>query len=305
MMEWKQGLMTWWAGRKNSLLEEHEGFGESWWLLYLKICYKIMELDCFVLPSFVIVMGSQNRVECLPVKLSFLFLSLKWVPAKSLVAQSILGYQVLHFCIRWTMLDLHNPWDAIWAAGSCAWHGCNQLGEFILKKCNQGFNQRFHVSRKTQCKFGRAQDGRWWFCLFIPWLKTARFKGEWLTFTSTQDNLDCISTFENHLKINHLVPDDAPLFTYQDPDSPSTSLLCCVMIWWIDAMLYGSQKTYLVFLDIAFALGAPLTFLLMESILGLSWNKVIGPPKPFYYIGVTSKTSYLYSLGTAWRSSLP
>ena len=64
-------------------------------------------------------------------------------------------------------------------------------------------------------------------------------EGHWLTFTSSQDSLDCIWAFENHLSVNQQTPSSAPLFAYYDEtNSSSFSALssanfmsCCNSIW--------------------------------------------------------------------------
>ena len=46
--------------------------------------------------------------------------------------------------------------------------------------------------------------------------------GDWLTFTSSLDELDCIWAFENHLAVNCQVPLSAPLFAFYDANNPAS-----------------------------------------------------------------------------------
>ena len=72
-------------------------------------------------------------------------------------------------------LDLTKPKDmAIWASATCTWHGCNRLGELLLKR---RFDPRYNVSKQAPRKAGVASNGRRWMRLFIPWSKTTKFEG--------------------------------------------------------------------------------------------------------------------------------
>ncbi len=117
-------------------------------------------------------------------------------------------------------LNLKNPRDAaVWAAACAAWHGCNRLGEIVLK-ARWCFNPRKHMSRGTSKKSGRASNGRRWLQLFLPWSKVKKFEGEWLHFTASNDDIDCILAIDNHLTINAAIPDHAPFFAYLDSSVP-------------------------------------------------------------------------------------
>ena len=127
---------------------------------------------------------------------------------------------------------------AIWGSACSAWKGCNRLSELVIK-VRSCFLPRKHISQGTSIKYGKAVNGHHWIQIFIPWSKMKKFEGEWLTFTGSNDDLDCVDALENHLKVNSTVPEIAPFFSYFDPScktgyTPLTRaelMQCCHEIW--------------------------------------------------------------------------
>ncbi|KAK0429693.1 hypothetical protein EV421DRAFT_1914203 [Armillaria borealis] len=89
-------------------------------------------------------------------------------------------------------LDLNNPLDAaVWAVATIAWHGCTHLGE-LLPSRSKPFNTSRNVYRSCPHKSGIASNGHEWINLFIPYTKTRKFRGDWISLTSTNDDSDPI-----------------------------------------------------------------------------------------------------------------
>lgn len=112
-------------------------------------------------------------------------------------------------------LDLSDPFDcAVWAAALTAWKGCTRLGEIILPSQSQ-FDPTRNVLRRSPRTTGTAINDHSWISIFIPYTKTKKFAGDWVTLTSSADSTDPLSAIQHHLDINHGIPEDAPLFAFR------------------------------------------------------------------------------------------
>ncbi|PBK81214.1 hypothetical protein ARMGADRAFT_1091504 [Armillaria gallica] len=106
-------------------------------------------------------------------------------------------------------LDLSDPFDcAVWAAALTAWKGCTRLGEILLASSSQSDPAR-NVLRRSPRTTGLAANNHSWISIFIPYTKTRKFLGNWITLTSSTDPADPLSAFQHHLEVNHGIPDDA------------------------------------------------------------------------------------------------
>ncbi|KAJ7651136.1 hypothetical protein FB45DRAFT_889763 [Roridomyces roridus] len=113
-----------------------------------------------------------------------------------------------------SVLDLTNSRDsAVWAVACVAWRGCCRLGE-LLCNSDSTFDPSRHVERGCKVKRGHAENGHQFITFKIPWSKTRRSLGDWISLTQTADDVDAISAFEHHLFVNSTVPTTAPLFAF-------------------------------------------------------------------------------------------
>ncbi|KAJ6562871.1 DNA breaking-rejoining enzyme [Mycena vulgaris] len=111
-------------------------------------------------------------------------------------------------------LDLSNTRDAaIWAAASTAWRDCARIGEILIDSPSK-FDPTRNVTRGCPKKRGVASNEHKFLRFKVPWTKTKRAAGDWITSTETFDNVDAVSALEHHLAVNSTVPDTAPLFAY-------------------------------------------------------------------------------------------
>jgi hypothetical protein len=112
-------------------------------------------------------------------------------------------------------LDLSNSRDAaIWACACTAWRDCTRLGEVLVDSAAK-FDSSRHVTRGCPKKRGTAANKHKFVQFKIPWTKTKKSVGDWVTSTETFDDIDAISAIEHHLAVNSSVPDSAPLFAYK------------------------------------------------------------------------------------------
>ncbi|KAJ6467530.1 DNA breaking-rejoining enzyme [Mycena vitilis] len=119
-----------------------------------------------------------------------------------------------HMTVLRAGLDLCNTRDsAIWAAACTAWRDCARLGELLVDSANK-FNPARNVTRGCPKKRGTATNDHKFLGFKIPWTKTRRSAGDWLTSTETFDDVDAVAAMEHHLFVNTAVPDSAPLFAY-------------------------------------------------------------------------------------------
>ncbi|KAK0485619.1 DNA breaking-rejoining enzyme [Armillaria luteobubalina] len=147
-------------------------------------------------------------------------------------------------------LDLNDPFDAaVWAVATIAWHGCTRLGE-LLPSWSKQFHTSRNVYRSCSRKSGTASNGHEWMNFFIPYTKTKRFRGDWISLTSTNDDSDPIRALRNHLKINDNSPAEAPLFSYSEGPScwamltKEAFLERCSRIWSLDNIDAASGHSF-------------------------------------------------------------
>ncbi|SJL12301.1 uncharacterized protein ARMOST_15724 [Armillaria ostoyae] len=147
-------------------------------------------------------------------------------------------------------LDLNDPFDAaVWAVATIAWHGCARLGE-LLPSQSKPFNTSRNVYRACPRKSGIASNGYEWINLFIPYTKTKKFRGDWISLTSTNDVSDPIHALQNHLNINNDLPSEAPLFAYSLSSSSwgklskEAFLARCAQIWALDDLDAASGHSF-------------------------------------------------------------
>ncbi|KAK0232762.1 DNA breaking-rejoining enzyme [Armillaria fumosa] len=147
-------------------------------------------------------------------------------------------------------LDLNDSFDAaVWAVATIAWHGCARLGE-LLPSQSKPFNTSRNVHRSCPRKSGIASIGHKWVNLFIPYTKTKKFRGDWISLTSTNDESDPIQALQNHLNISSDLPAEASLFAYSHVESSwemlskEAFLQCCAQIWAIDDLDAASGHSF-------------------------------------------------------------
>ncbi|KAJ6459919.1 DNA breaking-rejoining enzyme [Mycena sanguinolenta] len=120
-----------------------------------------------------------------------------------------------HMGVLRAALDLSNSRDiAIWAAVCTAWRDCTRLGEILIDSPSQ-FNASRHVTRGCPKVRGTASNKHKFLRFKVPWTKTQKSAGDWITSTETFDEVDCVSALEHPLAVNSSVPDSAPLFAYK------------------------------------------------------------------------------------------
>ncbi|KAJ6453351.1 DNA breaking-rejoining enzyme [Mycena sanguinolenta] len=120
-----------------------------------------------------------------------------------------------HMVVLRTSLDLSNSRDiAIWAAACTAWRDCTRLDEILINSPAQ-FDASRHVTRGCPKSRGTASNTHRFLRFKVPWTKTRKSAGDWITSTETFDEVDCFSAMEHHLAVNSSVPDSAPLFAYK------------------------------------------------------------------------------------------
>ncbi|KAJ7255614.1 DNA breaking-rejoining enzyme [Mycena rebaudengoi] len=111
-------------------------------------------------------------------------------------------------------LDLSNTRDAaIWAVACTAWRDCARLGEILIDSVSK-FQSSRHVTRGCEKKRGTASNSHKFVAFKIPWSKTKKSAGDWITSTETFDDVNAVAALEHHLAVNSSVPEDAPLFAY-------------------------------------------------------------------------------------------
>ncbi|KAK0217764.1 hypothetical protein IW262DRAFT_1449035 [Armillaria fumosa] len=138
-------------------------------------------------------------------------------------------------------INSEDPCDAaIWAVATLAWHSCSRLGELISSK-SKPYNCTRHVHHGCPRSFGITPNGHEWMNFFIPFTKTTKARGDWISVTSTNDDIDPLAAFRNHLRINADLPVSAPLFAYRTKDGwqPLTKevfLARCSKIWSEDGL---------------------------------------------------------------------
>ncbi|KAK0467798.1 DNA breaking-rejoining enzyme [Desarmillaria tabescens] len=121
-------------------------------------------------------------------------------------------------------LDLSDPFDcAVWAAALTAWKGCTRLGEILLASPSQ-FDPTRNVLRRSPRTTGTAANNHSWISIFIPYTKTKKYQGDWVTLTSAADPTDPLSAIQHHLDVNSDIPDDAPLFAFRSGETAWTAL---------------------------------------------------------------------------------
>ncbi|KAF9049601.1 hypothetical protein BDZ89DRAFT_1242709 [Hymenopellis radicata] len=113
-------------------------------------------------------------------------------------------------------LRKHLDYGSVWAVATLTWCSCSRLGEFLLSAGKQ-FDPKFHIHAACPRHFGISSNGHRWLNLFVPFTKTRRYKGDWISVTASNDEINAVSALENHLSINTPVP-DSPLFWYKDSD---------------------------------------------------------------------------------------
>ncbi|KAJ7465708.1 hypothetical protein FB451DRAFT_1138277 [Mycena latifolia] len=119
-----------------------------------------------------------------------------------------------HMSVLRAALNLSNTRDsAIWAAASTAWRDCARLGELLIDSPSQ-FDSSRHVTRGCPKKRGTAANNHKFVQFKVPWTKTKKSAGDWITSTETFDDVDAVAALEHHLVVNADVPDSAPLFSY-------------------------------------------------------------------------------------------
>ncbi|KAJ7601187.1 DNA breaking-rejoining enzyme [Mycena floridula] len=134
----------------------------------------------------------------------------------SLSTRSPVTYKHMH--ILRAALDLSQPFDsAVWCGACLAWRGCTRLGE-VLCKTHLSYDPKYNASRGCPKKRGLSSNSHHWLSLFIPFSKVKKILGEWLTFTSSNDEFDVIFAYDNHFSVNKNVPDDAPLLAFEGPN---------------------------------------------------------------------------------------
>jgi hypothetical protein len=112
-------------------------------------------------------------------------------------------------------LDLSNTRDvAIWAAACTAWRDCARLEKLLVDSPSK-FTPSRHVTRGCEKKRGTSTNNHNYLQFKVPWTKTRRALGDWITSTETFDDVNAVAAIEHHLVINAGVPDSAPLFAYR------------------------------------------------------------------------------------------
>ncbi|KAK0452512.1 DNA breaking-rejoining enzyme [Armillaria borealis] len=138
-------------------------------------------------------------------------------------------------------LCLEDPFDAaVWAVASVAWHSCSRLGELIFSK-SKPFQPSRHVHRGCPRTLGKSSNDHEWMNLFIPFTKTTKYRGDWISITSTNDDLDPLAAIRNHLRVNDDLPQSAPLFAYRTQEGwhaldKESFLSRCSQIWSFDGL---------------------------------------------------------------------
>ncbi|KAJ7469431.1 hypothetical protein FB451DRAFT_1352234 [Mycena latifolia] len=119
-----------------------------------------------------------------------------------------------HMSVLRAALNLSNTRDsAIWAAASTAWRDCARLCELLIDSPSQ-FDSLRHVTRGCPKKRGTAANKHKFVQFKVPWTKTKKSAGDWITSTETFDDVDAVATLEHHLVVDADVSDSAPLFSY-------------------------------------------------------------------------------------------
>ncbi|KAK0443528.1 hypothetical protein EV421DRAFT_1804238 [Armillaria borealis] len=102
-------------------------------------------------------------------------------------------------------LCLEDPFDAaVWAVASVAWHSCSRLGELIFSK-SKPFQPSRHVHRGCPRTLGKSSNDHEWMNLFIPFTKTTKYRGDWISITSTNDDLDPLALYSTFSEREHRV----------------------------------------------------------------------------------------------------
>lgn len=114
------------------------------------------------------------------------------------------------------------------------------MGELIPSKCKP-FQTSRHVHRGCPRALGKSSNGHDWMNLFIPFTKTTKYRGDWISITSTNNDLDPLAALQNHLRINNGLPHSAPLFAYRTQEGcrtldKETFLARCSQIWSLDSL---------------------------------------------------------------------
>ncbi|KAJ7750779.1 hypothetical protein B0H16DRAFT_1318402, partial [Mycena metata] len=123
-----------------------------------------------------------------------------------------------HLTALRTSLDLSNTLDAaIWAAACTLWRDCARVGELLVDSATK-FDPARNVTRGCPKKRGTASNNHRFLQFKVPWTKTKRSLGDWLTSTETFDDVDPVAALEHHFVLNSAVPDSAPLFAYATRD---------------------------------------------------------------------------------------
>jgi hypothetical protein len=120
-----------------------------------------------------------------------------------------------HMAVLRASIDLSNSRDvAIWACACTAWRDCTRLGEILIDSPGK-FDSSRHVTRGCPKKRGTATNKHKFVQFKVPWTKTKKSAGDWITSTETFDAVYSVSAIEHHLVVNSTVPDSAPLFAYK------------------------------------------------------------------------------------------
>jgi len=115
-------------------------------------------------------------------------------------------------------LDLTLPFHAaVWGVALVTVFGCRRLGEITTQNVSS-FDPMFHVLRSSNPTLRTLHDGTRSTDFHIPWTKSTREKGADVIVTARYDDLcPCIAIL-THFMVNHNIPSDQPLFSYELPN---------------------------------------------------------------------------------------
>ncbi|KAF8220543.1 hypothetical protein L208DRAFT_1333183 [Tricholoma matsutake] len=112
-------------------------------------------------------------------------------------------------------LDLSNAFDvAVWAVASVAFWSCCCLGKLLVPSQNL-FNPAKHMSRDV---LPILHNGMEHATFHIPWTKTTAAVGADISVTACIHVTCPLLALRHHLSTNSLVPNTAPLFTFETAD---------------------------------------------------------------------------------------
>ncbi|KAF7311332.1 hypothetical protein MKEN_01034900 [Mycena kentingensis (nom. inval.)] len=148
------------------------------------------------------------------------------------------------------VLDLKKPFEAaLWAAATAAFWGCRRLGEVTVPSAAK-YDPKLHVARNTHVLRARVSSGRPGTVLNIPWTKSTREKGGKIYLSDRDDDLCPGKARQNHLRVNHDVPGDAPYYAFSSGDGKWSPLIKehfmrrCNEIWKADGLLMVAGHSF-------------------------------------------------------------